>query len=197
MGRGGNHLILSWETRCEEQGPPTIRDAVRGTREMTKDYFCRNTLRDLRKKTEGFPIPSLKALSLEPCSSPEPIQRAPRPDPFYLHPKNKPQSLPESSATPENIVQPVTSKGTIVSFNVISGENNPLKKPTIEKRKYREITNWEDGCPDCPAKPLTYAAFRTHRSRGCGQGEKVICQECGKEVAKSNTTHLKNCPNKK
>ena len=75
--------------------------------------------------------------------------------------------------------------------------NNPAKKPLVERRKYEEISNWEDGCPDCPAKPTTYAAFRNHRYRGCGPGAKIICQDCGKEVAKSNTTHLKNCPNKK
>ena len=71
------------------------------------------------------------------------------------------------------------------------------KKPTVERRKYEEIVNWEDGCPDCPSKPTTYAAFRNHRYRGCGPGVKITCEQCGKQVAKSNTTHLKNCPNKK
>ena len=56
---------------------------------MTRDYFCRNTLRDLREKTIGFPIPSQKRSGPEPSSSPAPIQPAPKHDPFYLHPKSK------------------------------------------------------------------------------------------------------------
>ena len=173
---------------------------------MTKDYFCQDTLRNLREKTVGFPIPLQKQQSPEPCTSPILINPSQKPNPFYLHPKKKPQSKPvtatsatsSASANPQNIVLPITSnEGAIVSFRVVSGENNPSKKPAVERRKYEEIRNWEEGCPDCPAKPPSYAAFRAHRSRGCGPGEKVVCKECGKEIAKSNTTHLKNCPNKK
>ena len=200
--RGANHLVSSWETRCEEQGPPIVRDSVAGTREMTKDYFCRNTLRDLREKTLGFPIPFQKPSGPEPSNSPAPINPTQKTNPFYLHPKTKVQPKPatatSTSANSQNVVEPVASnEGNIVSFKVVVGENNPSKKPAVVRRKYEEIRNWEDGRPDCPAKPTTYEAFRVHRSR-CGRpGQKVTCLECGKQVAKSNTTHLKNCPNKK
>ena len=152
---------------------------------MTKEYFCRNTLRDLREKTEGFPVPLQKRSGPEPSFSPPPIRPAQKPDPFYLHPKN---TAPTTNPQKQN---------TTVTFKVVSGENNPSKKPVLETRKYEEISNWKEGCPDCLAKPATYGAFRTHRSRGCGPGEKVLCQKCGKLVSKSNTTHFKNCPNKK
>merc|ERR1712105_457959 len=97
--RGENHLVSSWETRCQEQGPPIIRDAVAGSREMTKDYFCRNTLRDLRKKTVGFPIPPPKRNNPESSISPVPIKPTQKPDIFYLHPKNKTKATASSLAT--------------------------------------------------------------------------------------------------
>ena len=86
--------------------------------------------------------------------------------------------------------------GTITSFKTFSGENNPVKKQNIEKRDYNQISNWKDGCPDCTAKSSTYEAFRKHRSRGCGSSDRVICKVCSVEIAKSNTAHLKKCPNK-
>ena len=67
---------------------------------------------------------------------------------------------------------------------------------SVEKREYNKIWNWQEGCPNCDAKPSSYDAFRKHLSRGCGSSERVMCGECGSEVAKSNTTHLKKCPNK-
>ena len=56
---------------------------------MTKEYFCRNTLRDLREKTVGFPIPSQKQSGPEPSNSPAPINPTQKSNPFYLHPKQK------------------------------------------------------------------------------------------------------------
>ena len=41
------------------------------------------------------------------------------------------------------------------------------KKATDEKREYKQIVDWESGCPDCPAKPSTYNDFEMHQSRGC------------------------------
>ena len=33
-------------------------------------------------------------------------------------------------------------------------------------------------------------------SKGCGSSERVIFQVCWVDIAKSNTAHLKKCPNK-
>ena len=37
----------------------------------------------------------------------------------------------------------------------------------------------------------------SHGFVSSGLGVNVTCKECGKEIAKSNTTHLKSCPSKK
>ena len=81
----------------------------------------------------------------------------------------------------------------MVNFKVTAGQ----KKIVDEKRDYKQILDCEAGCPDCPAKPATYDAFKMHRHRGCGPGKKVVCENRGKEVAKSNTSHFKNCALKK
>ena len=71
------------------------------------------------------------------------------------------------------------------------------KKATDEKRDYKQIVDWESGCPDCPAKPSTFNTFKMHQSRGCDHRKRVVCEHCGKAVAKSNTSHFKNCAIKK
>ena len=50
---------------------------------MTKDYFCQNTQRNLREKTNGFPIPQQSKSVPNP---PAPIKLTSKPDPSYLHP---------------------------------------------------------------------------------------------------------------
>ena len=66
--------------------PPKIVDTAGGTRLMTKEYFCRNTLRDLRAKTEGLAIPLRKYSGPVPSKMPTPIAPPVKPDPLYLHP---------------------------------------------------------------------------------------------------------------
>ena len=39
---------------------------------------------------------------------------------------------------------------------------------SVEKREYNKIWNWQEGCPNCDAKPSSYPAFRKHLSRGMG-----------------------------
>ena len=106
------------------------------------------------------------------------------------------ETCSQSAITPISVHAVAFPDGTITSFKTFTGENNPAKKPAVEKRDYSKIWNWEDGCPKCDAKPSSYPAFRKHLSRGCGPSERVTCEDCGNEVAKSNTTHLKKCPNK-
>ena len=49
---------------------------------------------------------------------------------------------------------------------VKAGENDPFKKPPPpERRKYKPVGNWREGCPDCPARPGSYDSFITHRGR--------------------------------
>ena len=62
-------------------------DPAGGTRLMTKEYFCRNTLRDLRAKTEGLAIPLRKYSGPVPSKMPTPIAPPVKPDPLYLHPR--------------------------------------------------------------------------------------------------------------
>ena len=46
-------------------------------------------------------------------------------------------------------------------------------------------------------KPSTYDAFRKHQIAGVvvDPVKGLFCDVCGIEVVKSNTTHLKKCPN--
>ena len=170
--RGGKNLVFAWETRCVEQGTPHVTDNIGGTRKMTKDYFCRNILRDLREKANDLPIPQQKPSAPKHSSPP--------------------------TATTTSAHKPTTpSKPKTVFFKTVPGENNPAKKPVVEKRAYNKILNWQDGCPKCEAKPSSYDAFKKHLSRGCGPSARVKCKDCGIEVAKSNTTHLNKCPNQK
>ena len=53
---------------------------------MTKECFCRNTLRDLRAKTVGLAIPLRKYSGPVPSKMPTPIAPPVKPDPLYLHP---------------------------------------------------------------------------------------------------------------
>ena len=69
--RGGNHIVCSWESRGENF--PIIKDVVGGTREMTKDFFCRKILWDLRKKTKDLPIRSMKPLEPKQSNTPQSI----------------------------------------------------------------------------------------------------------------------------
>ena len=67
--RGAKNLSLSWEAR----EPPIVTDPAGGVRTMTKEFFCRDTLGDLRKKTVGLPIPSTPTLTPPPSNTPIPI----------------------------------------------------------------------------------------------------------------------------
>ena len=64
-----------------------------------------------------------------------------------------------------NFVDGITlSHGKEISLKVVSGENDPSKKPPVEKRPYNKIWNWQAGCPDCGKTPKSKEAFRKHRS---------------------------------
>ena len=56
-----------------------------------------------------------------------------------------------------------------VTFTVKACENNPGKKPAVEKRPYNKILNWEK-CPYCTFKPKTYHSYHKHvkiSPKGC------------------------------
>ena len=53
-----------------------------------------------------------------------------------------------------------------VTSTVKAYENNPEKKPAVEKRPYNKILNWEK-CPYCTFKPKTYHSYRNHVSSNC------------------------------
>ena len=212
--RGGKHLIVKWEVKAKGKHPPKIVDPAGGTRLMTKEYFCRNTLRDLRAKTEGLPIPVRKYSGPVPSNLPAAIAPPVKPNPFYLHPhppgsrpvkvdvkstaqtiqnalrpkQSPPTGLPDgkknktftkpvasgsvtpSSAPPAPLPSVIAlSDGKQVSFQVKIGENDPSKKPPVDKRPYNKIWNWEAGCPDCDKKPKTYRAFQKHKERCKGK----------------------------
>ena len=99
--RGYGKLISTWETKSKGQRE-TVRDVLWGNREMTKEYYCRNTLRDLREKTVGLPIPAQKRPGPEPTST------------VPINPTQKPNPAPSTNPT--------------LKFKVVSGENNPSKK---------------------------------------------------------------------
>ena len=128
------------------------------------------------------------------------INRAFQPEPPSppINPSSGKKSRASTSAAPSPstsapILVSTLPDGRVVNFKILEGQ----RKKNEEKREYKQIVDWEAGCPDCPAKPATYDAFKMHRSRGCDPSKRVVCDICGKEVAKSNTTHFKNCAKKK
>ena len=47
------------------------------------------------------------------------------------------------------------------------------KKATDEKRDYKQIVDWESGCPECPAKASTYNTFKMHQSSKKCQNNRI------------------------
>ena len=78
------------------------------------------------------------------------------------------RSAPAASATPFVPIPSTVSldDGRVIQFAVRAGKNDPFKKPPPhEKRKYKPVGDWREGCPDCPARPGSYDSFITHRGR--------------------------------
>ena len=129
--RGGKHLIVNWEIKAKGKHPPKIVDPAGGTRLMTKEYFCRNTLRDLRAKTVGLAIPLRKYSGPVPSKMPTPIAPPVKPDPLYLHPcppgsRAVKIDVKSTAQTIQNAVRPKQSPPTSLPD---SKKNRTLTKP--------------------------------------------------------------------
>ena len=110
---------------------------------MTKEYFCRNTLRDLRAKTEGLAIPLRKYSGPIPSKMPTPIAPPIKPDLLYLH-LHPPGSravkvdVKSTAQTIQNAVRPKQSppsglpdgkKNRTITKPVASGSATPSPSP--------------------------------------------------------------------
>ena len=89
--RGAKNKVSAWEAKK----PPIVTDPAGGARVMTKDFFCRDTLRDLREKTPGLPIPLIPYLAPNPTNIPAPVKPPQKPKPS-IPPKRVPSKQPVS-----------------------------------------------------------------------------------------------------
>ena len=90
--------------------------------------------------------------------------------------KNRSSSMPVASGSATQVATAAVpsassislTEGRTLNINVKQGENDPAKKLPVEpKRGYNKIDNWEEGCPYCDKKPLTYNSYRQHVSYRC------------------------------
>ena len=78
------------------------------------------------------------------------------------------RSAPAASATPFTPTPSTVTlvDGRVIQLTVKAGENDPFKKaPPPEKRQYKPVGDWREGCPNCSARPGSYDSFITHRAR--------------------------------
>jgi hypothetical protein len=126
------------------------------------------------------------------ASAARPKETVGRPKPFdiqamnstadsILHPKTSPPTgLPSGKKTKATKYDSAASAapftpmpstvtlgdGRVIQIAAKPGKNDPSKKPPPpERRPYKPVGDWREGCPICPARPSTYDSFITHRGR--------------------------------